>query len=160
MRARESERDQGAAQNEQRPWNETERGLEGPGLAQNELDAEHAHQGQAQQASQRQGQLEGRAQRQEQLATLLEAHEQEGGLQAQEEPGQEPQQAQVHPQADSPPQLEAAGLLLGPRAAQARHRGQRAHQQVPGAGGSGWQAQRTSSSTQAGRVRQRQHAPR
>ena len=150
MRARESERDQGAAQNEQRPWNETERGLEGPGLAQNELDAGHVNQGQAQQASQRQ----------ERLATLLEAHEQEGGLQAQEEPGQEPQQAQVHPQADSPPQLEAAGLLLGPRAAQARHRGQRAHQQVPGAGGSGWQAQRTSSSTQAGRVRQRQHAPR
>ena len=42
MRARESERDQGAAQNEQRPWNETEWVLEGPGLAQNELDAEHA----------------------------------------------------------------------------------------------------------------------
>lgn len=66
-----------------------------------------------------------------------------------------PQQAQVHLQADSPPQLEAAGLLLGPRVAQARHQGQRAHQQVPGEGGSGQKAQRTSSSTQGGRVRQR-----
>ena len=151
MRARESERDQGVAQNEQRPWNASELGQEGPGPAQNEQEAGHVHHGQAQQVSQRP----------EWLEALLQAQELEGQQQAQqaqqEEPAQERQQAQVHPQADSPPQLEAAGLLLGPRVAQARHQGQQAHQQVPGEGGS---RQRTSSSTRAGRVRQRQHAPR
>lgn len=151
MRARESERDQGVAQNEQRPWNASELGQEGPGPAQNEQEAGHAHQGQAQQVSQRP----------ERLEALPQAQELEGQQEAQqEEPAQERQQAPVHPQADSPPQLEAAGLLLGPRAAQARHQGQRAHQQVPGEGGSGQKAQRTSSSTQAGHVHQRQRAPR
>lgn len=48
MRVRESERAQGMAQNEQRPWNECEQGLGDPGPAQNELDAEHAHQAEAQ----------------------------------------------------------------------------------------------------------------
>ena len=137
MRARGSERDQGVAQNEHQPWNESEGGLEGPGRAQNELDAGHAHQGQAHQASQRPERLEELAQLQEQPAKLLEAQEQEGERQAQEELAQEHQQAQVHPQADSPPQLEAAGLLLGPQGEQARPRGQQAHQQVPWAGGSG-----------------------
>ena len=86
MRARESERDQGVAQNEQRPWNASELGQEGPGPAQNEQEAGHAHQGQAQQVSQRP----------ERLEALPQAQELEGQQDAlQEEPAQERQQAQV-----------------------------------------------------------------
>lgn len=65
MRARESERGQGVAQNEQRPWNASELEQEGPGPAQNEQEAGHAHQGQAQQVSQWPERLEALPQAQE-----------------------------------------------------------------------------------------------